>query len=525
LTSHVRQNSRIVIRDRLTSMVLLLVLAPLFLLAGCTVSPNPLSKLDVDQFATSSLRTVTENQEAVSRPIDLYEAMARALKYNLDFKVEIMERALKIKNLDLANYKLLPDLVAKTGYAERSNYSGGISTGLNNKGWFQDRGDLDPFPSLESSTSQERDIFSSDLAFSWNILDFGLSYVRAKQAADEVLIAQQLKRKVINRIIEDVRTAYWRAVSYERLIRKLRRLDGRVRVAISNTKKLYQTQQSSLITVLTYERELVEIRRNLQTLEGQLKVSKAQLAALMNLAPGTKFSLIKRKRRLSHMHLKMPLRKMIAKAMRERPEMLEVQYRLRINEKEAEASLLELLPSLQTYAGINYDSNSFLFNQHWLSWGSKASWNLLNVFRYPARKNVVAAQDDLLKARAKALTMAIMTQVHISRARYLHGRKELRTASQYYDVERRLLRQIRTEANAGRVSEQTLIREEMNTLVADVKFDIAYADLHNGYANVFSSMGLNPYPSDKLDTSLSVKELSRTLRKLWIERGDHHSRL
>lgn len=524
MTTQVRQYYRMATRDRLTTIVLLLVLAPLFLLAGCTVSPDPLSKLDVEQFATSSLRNVTENQEAVKRPIDLYEAMARALKYNLDYKVEIMERALKIKSLDLAHHKLLPDLVAKTGYAGRSNFSGGNSRLLTDKGFFQDSSSLGP-ESLQSSTSQNRDIFSSDLTFSWNILDFGLSYVRAKQAADEVLIAQQLKRKVINRIIEDVRTAYWRAVSYERLIRKLRRLDGRVRVAIGNTKKLYQTQQSSIITVLTYERELVEIRRNLQTLEGQLKVSKAQLAALMNLAPGTKFSLVKGKRRLSHMHLKMPLRKMIAKAIRKRPEMLEVQYRLRINDKEAEASLLELLPSLQTYAGINYDSNSFLFNQHWLSWGSKASWNLLNVFRFPARKNVVAAQDELLKARAKALTMAIMTQVHISRARYLHSRKEMRTAAQYYDIERRLLRQIRTEANAGRVSDQTLIREEMNTLVADAKFDIAYADLHNGYANVFSSMGLDPYPSDTLDTSLSVKELSKTLRKLWVERGDHHSRL
>lgn len=493
-------------------------------LAGCSVSPEPLSDLDVDNFATSSLRTVTENQEPVTRPIGLYEAMARALKYNLDFKVEIMERALKIKSLDLANHKLLPDLVTNSGYAGRSNFAGGNSLRLTDKGFFQNNSDLEG-ETLQSSTSQERDIFSNDLTFSWNILDFGLSYVRAKQAADEVLIAQQLKRKVINRVIEDVRTAYWRAVSYERLIRKLRRLNGRVRVAIANTKKLYQTRQTSLITVLTYERELVEIRRNLQKLEGDLKVAKAQLAALMNLAPGSKFSLVKGKRRLSHMHLKVPPRKMIAKAMRNRPEILEIQYRLRINEKEAEASLLELLPSLQTYAGINYDSNSFLFNQHWLSWGAKASWNLMNVFRYPARKNVVAAQDDLLKARAKALTMAIMTQVHISRARYLHGRKELRTASQYYDVERRLLRQIRTEAGAGRVSEQTLIREEMNTLVADVKFDIAYADLHNGYANVFASMGLDPYPSDKLDTNLSVKALSNALRKLWVERGDHHSRL
>ena len=43
--------------------------------------------------------------------------MARALKYNVDYKVEIMEKALRIKNLNLAHYKLLPELVVNSGYA------------------------------------------------------------------------------------------------------------------------------------------------------------------------------------------------------------------------------------------------------------------------------------------------------------------------------------------------------------------------------------------------------------------------
>ena len=62
-------------------------------------------------------------------------------------------------------------------------------------------------------------------------------------------------------------------------------------------------------------------------------------------------------------------------------------------------------------------------------------------------------------------------------------------------------------------------------LVADVKFDIAYAALHNAYANVFASVGLDPYHPGNLDTSLTVKALARSLKKLWLERGDHHSRI
>ena len=168
------------------------------------------------------------------------------------------------------------------------------------------------------------------------------------------------------------------------------------------------------------------------------------------------------------------------------------------------AALLEMLPGLHLYAAPNWDSNSFLLNSNWVGWGAKASWNLLKVFAYPAREGVIDAQDDMLNQRSLALTMAVMTQVHVSRIRFLHARKELQIAGEYRDVQRRLLDQMRTEAAADRISKQTLIREEMNTLVAEAKYDVAYAALQNAYANLFSSMGLDPYAWE-LDRSQSVK--------------------
>ena len=48
-----------------------------------------------------------------------------------------------------------------------------------------------------------------------------------------------MKRKIVNRIIEDVRTAYWRAVSYERLVGRMRALEGRVQRALSETRDAF----------------------------------------------------------------------------------------------------------------------------------------------------------------------------------------------------------------------------------------------------------------------------------------------
>ncbi len=98
----------------------------------------------------------------------LVSALARALKYNLDYKVELLEKSPRIRQLDLSHHSLLPKLVASSGFAGRNKYSGGrnreilTSTTLGAQ-------------SLQSSTSQERDATTSDLTLSWDILDFDLS--------------------------------------------------------------------------------------------------------------------------------------------------------------------------------------------------------------------------------------------------------------------------------------------------------------------------------------------------------------
>ena len=75
--------------------------------------------------------------------------------------------------------------------------------------------------------------------------------------------------------------------------------------------------------------------------------------------------------------------RMIRTAIENRAELREVAYRNRINEKEATAALLELLPGVNLYAGGSADTNSFLYNNSWVGWGAKASWNLMRVFQYP----------------------------------------------------------------------------------------------------------------------------------------------
>ncbi len=469
--------------------------------------PVPFSAAEISDFNADRLQRVTDGQEAIRGPVSLHEAMARAIKYNLDTRVELAQTALKLREIDLSEFKLLPSIVAGSGFVGRNTVAASSSQNLTN-------GTV----GVDPTTSSERNLLNSDLTLSWNVLDFGLSYVRAQQLGDEALIAAEARRKVANRVIEDVRTAYWRAVSYQRLIARLRGLEGRAQRARNAARTLYNEGQTQPMLALAYERELIEVRREIQKVEGDLLVAKSQLAALMNVAPQTPFTLVDARSGVgSSLHL--PQDQLVRVALANRPEIREIALRLRIKDKEATAALLELLPGVQLYVGGNMDSNRFLLNNNWLAYGAKASWNLLRLFQYPARKGLIDAQGELLDQRALALTMAIMTQVHVSRARYEHARRELATTADYLNVQNDILAQVRAQARTDRASEQGLIREEMNALLAEVRFDIAHAQLQNAFASIYGALGLDPVDPG-LDLNADVKTISTALQTLWRKRGE-----
>ncbi|MEM7251570.1 MAG: TolC family protein [Pseudomonadota bacterium] len=483
-------------------------LAMVMSVTGCAVPLKPFTGPELNQFAADKAARVRHEQVAVNGPIDLYEAMARALKFNLDLKVELMEEALRARELDFSKYDMLPDLVANAGYSKRSNDSGASSQSL-----------ISGRESLEPSTSSERESVTADLELSWDVLDFGLSYVRAKQSADEVMIALERRRKVANRIIEDVRTAYWRAVSSQRLVTQLEQLEVQVESAFNNSTQLVERRKTSPLTALTYQRELMDIKRELQGLHRELAVAKFQLAALMNLGPNDEFTLVIPERNESRLELRIDSARLVGQALRNRPEIREVAYQLRINESEAERALLELLPNFKGFLGWNFDGNDFLYKSNWVTWGARASWNAMRAFSYPARKDVIEAQGTLLDQRALALTMAIMTQVHVGRARYEHLRREFKTARRARGIQHTIIEQIQAQYQAGKVSRQTLIREQMNALVAEFRRDVAFADLQNAFANVYASIGLDPYEGT-LDTSAPLATITQNLAELWKDRGD-----
>lgn len=485
------------------------VLGSALLVSACSVIPEPFTQSRIDEIAIDRLARVAQEQDPVTGPIDLYDAMARAVKYNLDVKVEMLRRSLEVEQLDLAHYDLLPRLVANSEYSNRNNEAGGSSQSL-----------LPPFDeSLEPSRSVDDERLFGDITLSWDILDFGLSYVRAKQQADEVLIAEENKRAVVNRIIEEVRVAYWRAVSAERLLIRTLALESEVQLALANATALSKRRRVDPLPALTYRRELHEILNTIQEIKVEFSSAKSELAALINLAPGETFELVTPDDPSTEISIELDRAKLVDVAMRNRPELRQLSYEQRINALEDDIQLLKTFPNLKGFIGFNFDTNSLLFNQNFVGWGARASWNLLNVFSYPQRIATVEAEGDLIDRRALALTQAVATQVDVSRVRYLALSDLIDNRREFRDVQRQINKQIFAGAAAGRVSEQTKLREELNTIVNEILYDRSYADLQAAFAGIYTSIGLDPFPNS-VNGQESVDVLAQSFRELWRERGD-----
>ena len=483
----------------------LLILLVMVITSGCAVQPKVVTEHENQHRVAQDLLLLQQDQDAIQGPISLEEATARALKNNLALQIELTRKTLAQKQLNLTSYDMLPKLVVDLNYNSRSNFSGASSRSL-----------LTGRRTLEPSTSSNRDVFSTALGLSWNILDFGVSYYRAQQAADNVLIHEEQKRGVINRIVQDVRTAYWRAVSHERLIMRMYRLKAKVRESIIQNDQMERERLNNPKNILAYKRDLLGIERELSYLQRNLSMAKSQLAALMNIKPGTAFSLVIPERGVFTSKLDLEVDDMEQIALESRPELRELFYKKRANAKETRAAILQMLPGIELRGDYNYSSNSFLFNGDWLSIGSQLSWNLISLISMPAKIDELGAKEKLLDAERLSMSMAILAQLHVSLAQFGNLSEEYRAAYDYLQVQKRIIEITRVEAYLGKISGHQLIHEEMNTLLAELRCDSIYSELENAYAGIYVSLGLDPIPAD-LDNQ-DLTNLTSELAKHWSKR-------
>lgn len=473
-------------------------------ISGCSVTPSRIDSSNIAKTAEKDLAVLEHDTQIITAPVTIDDAIARALKNNRERKLKALESVLSHGQIALASHEMLPSLTASAGYSYRDEYAASASVTFND-------GEPDAIPDDPTySVSQDKERKTADVAFTWNILDFGLSYVRAKQHADKFLISQERERKVAHNITQNVRAAYWKAVSADRLINKISPLITRASDALEKSREIEDKQLKTPLEALYYQRELLDILRALQSLRQDLVSAKTELAALMGLKPGTKFDLADvSEPTFTVPEVNIPLEHMEQYALQHRPELLETYYQSRISASETKSAMLRLLPGINLTAGQYHDDNEYLLFQDWASVGAQVSWNLLDVFKFGTERDLAKTREAIVEQQRLATSMAVLTQVHISQVTYKQAQKSFELADSYLKVAKRINQQTENNATAKRATELDLIRESLNRLLAELRRDVAYATLQNSYGRIFVSMGMDLIPKDF--NSMTVSELSQNI--------------
>lgn len=479
------------------------VLMMAVMLSGCgTIKPTPLTQDEITARVNQDRAAMYQGQEPLNGPLTLSDAMARALKYNLDYRLKMMETTLARTQLDLSSQDMLPKLMADAGYRWRNNDSGGTSVGID-----------DRVVSLRPSTSEEREHYLADATFSWDVLDFGMSYFRARQQADEVNIAEERRRKVLQNIVQEVRDAYWRALGAQRLLAETTSLADQIASALEKTREAEQAGILPPVEGLEYQRALLDAITMLNQKRQQMEMAKSELRALINAPPGSNLVLDDKPLPLSA--VPQNIDKLEQMALERRPELREEDYKTRIDSYETRRQIASLLPNLNLFAGVNYDSNEYLYNNNWVQGGVGVSMNLFKLLSIPAISANNDARTQTDNARRMALSMAVLTQVRVALERYKLAVYDFQIADQSAQVDQRLASISKAGSDNSLTSDLETLRTQARSIVSRFQMAGSYAEAQAAYGRVLNSVGIDLLPAQvsRTDVASLSREISASLRR------------
>ena len=455
-------------------------------LVACTRSPKAVSLLEAEERAKADILKIEkikkDNQSwEENLEIDLYTAIALAIKNNKELKIKLLESALANRQLEKIKFEMLPSIATNAGYSASENYTATSSATVT--------GDVAGSMGTSYSTSRQRDVNTQDIGFTWNALDFGLSYIRAGQNSNRYLIAEEMERKAEHNIVREVVKSYWNTLSADKLIRKYDPLLIEVDKALNDSQKIEELLLTKPMDALLYQKELLDIQRALQSQKQIFIDSRIQLGVLMGLLPNQKFKVVPTNDPLTV--LDMNLKGMEEYALVHRPELIESHYEEIISVQETKASMVSLMPGLNFNAAWTHSSNDYLMNKTNFEYGSTMGANLLNIYLYPKIKKFNETNTEVIKEKRLALSMAVLSQVHLANIDYAMALEEYDTAERYYQVSRKITQQIKNAQKIARFGNLELIREQASLLVAELRYDIAYSKLQHAIGKIYASVGLD----------------------------------
>jgi len=471
-------------------------------LTGCSITPKPASLDDRYAEARKDIAAIFDNQEKMGTRLDFYEAMARGFKHNLDYRIKLANNALQMGQLKLAEFAMFPALNATGSLYTRNNdlssssvTSSGQISGISN--------------------STPRTLLSERVEISWNVLDFGLNYVKAQQQADRQLAARTEAHRQMQQLAQDVLTAYWEAYSAQELILHTNEFQKTLNEAAQQMELAIRDKTIPQENILHYREALLNGERHLLQLKFKYDKAMYDLKHLLSLPLEARFRLEPPPSAL----FKTPdlknlnFRKLDAITLVNRPELEGQHYQEQIAKLGVRAAILQALPGLTVNEGWNYNSNKFLLNAWWIDRSANIAWNLINLASLPT--SIHSAEDQVAYERMKkmAMTLGILTETRYAFSHYQSLRSEYVVAKKQTENANAIFTLEKNRQRASLTSNQQVLMAEIQYLTAQMDRDLLMSDLSKSSGELYLSAGFDLLPKSVTDEPLDdiIKKVKKSI--------------
>ena len=477
---------------------------------GCMVSPEEIAPDELLSLIEADNELILDTQLAISGPLSLGDIMARAVLTNLDQKVSNLEEALALGAFELSRYDMLPTAAISSTYYDHNNENASRSISV-----------LTRQETLEPSTSQETEHLISDLRVSWNLLDFGVSYYQAKQEADRFLITGNNRKKAFIDLMQQARSAYWRALAAQQLKVPVQGVIDEALVAYAEVNQgIEERIYPNMLQALQVKKELFTLIGDLETLQADLEQSLILLANFINVPSGTEITLEEPADLPVLPDFNLDLGQLEITALMNSSEVVIEAYNARIEHAETRKALLRLLPGLEIGDSQNYDTNNFLFNNDWNEASVRVSWNLMRLASTRQTLKSSKLRNELQVQRRLAANMAVVTRLNLALHQYDNQQNQMAKAKELQQIEADIAELTSNAVSTDADGQVNLVRTQAESITAQLAYLLAYAQTQEAYGTVLVSLGLNPLPLNY--NTRTVEELSIALEEAntrWYE-GD-----
>lgn len=419
-----------------------------------------------------------------ANPLTLRDVVATALANNLDNAVAMQEERIRLEDMLGARRRMLPSMLFDLERSRRNNEAGSKSAPIFGSGR-KNTNEIDP------TTSEEQTKYTQSIELVWGVVDFGMAFLRSRQAEDEAHAAAQRLRRVRQNLALQVAETYWDAQVARRAHEESRELLAKMAARNTAVQRQLREKLVNRQKALEVEAKWIESQLRLRRYAQEHQRSLTRLAALMGLPPGTSFRLHEEPfDRLADAPA-LEVERLETIALCNRPELYERDAEERIAATEARAALLSMFPNASLFGRWDRDANRFLYEHSWYTAGVKVAMDIFSIPEKRARLHTARARQELARRQRLSLAMGILSQIRLVELECRDAQAEYALVDALLDRRQRMTEEIARDVAEDVVGTDRLIDAEEAAFLTRVRQLEAFSAVRRARSRLDNTLGLD----------------------------------